>query len=153
MSDPRIAALAEALIAVDVKSIDDWWTWEPAKLAAAILAAMPPGWCGHDEGEWQAERDALKRLVESSGEQIARLRKIEEAARDVAAGAEAINARDSAAQADRRSTGGPWHETSLITVRAGGRCRPPRRAGGRAMTRRFLARLPRRLPLPDVGRC
>jgi hypothetical protein len=65
--DPRIAALAEALVEIDVKSIDDWWTWEPTKLAAAILAALPPDWCGHKtavmlEQEAEAHEATIARL-------------------------------------------------------------------------------------------
>jgi hypothetical protein len=65
MTDPRVAALAEALNAV----IDggfyyrDLHKTRPAEDAAAILAALPYGWDPDSDEEWR------------------RLRKIEEAAR------------------------------------------------------------------------
>lgn len=72
MTDPRIATLAEAL--------HDWYAGKDAEFdgaqcrhredAAAILAALPPDWCGHDGPLGPYYR-----------KEIARLRRIEEAAR------------------------------------------------------------------------
>ena len=88
-TDPRIAALAEVLREV----IDDGWYYRdlyksrPSEDAAAILAALPPDWCGHADEEYNsrisrmiAEQDAIR--IEHTAE-IARLRPIEEAARVV----------------------------------------------------------------------
>lgn len=54
MTDPRTAALAEALIAVDDQSrwcLNDISIDDSAALpaAAAILAALPDDWCAHAE--------------------------------------------------------------------------------------------------------
>jgi hypothetical protein len=58
MTDNGLAALATTLVEIDVKSIDDWWTWEPTKLAAAILGPrgvfLPDGDCGHVEGRYES---------------------------------------------------------------------------------------------------
>jgi len=76
MTDPRTAALAEAL-SMNLAALDDLlhgpvnqYKWENA--AAAILAALPPDWCGHpvQVAKWR-----------EMGAEIARLRPIEEAAR------------------------------------------------------------------------
>ena len=54
MTDPRIAALAEALHHATCGPVNDHWTDgrdEPSDIethrAAAILGALPFGWCGH----------------------------------------------------------------------------------------------------------
>jgi hypothetical protein len=59
MTDPRAAALAEAIWRaafarpgeeVSTRRLD-WgneWYGSPNDLAAAILAALPEGWCGHE---------------------------------------------------------------------------------------------------------
>ena len=54
MTDPRVEALAEALVAAGVRSEPDYATTDEA--AAAILAALPPGWCGHGGVEEVARR-------------------------------------------------------------------------------------------------
>ena len=110
-NDPRIAALAEAL----PPDFGPFWDELPQpapfvhetefnreKFAAAILAALPPDWCGHDniQAEFEAEarranlltlqlNDAeanwqrtVKSLTQADAE-IARLRKIKETARDI----------------------------------------------------------------------
>ena len=92
MTDPRIAVLAEALEPLlpqhtegrggyPHQSSDTSWTvydWmTPDALAAAILAALPPDWCGH--GAYEAEMERLWALDRA---EIARLRWIEEAARE-----------------------------------------------------------------------
>jgi len=70
-SDPRIAALADSLIDAGVYSpampIDD--------LAAVILAALPPDWCGHgafmDTAALRAEIARLRRIEEAAQEALA----------------------------------------------------------------------------------
>jgi hypothetical protein len=85
-TDPRIAALAEALrvwrrVFVDAEDPDRWYT----DSAAALLAALPPDWCGHDlrairNRAWQDGVNAA-----NVDPDLARLRIIEEAARAVVA--------------------------------------------------------------------
>ena len=77
MTDPRVSALAEALRGRYGFDGSDGWGED----AAAILAALPPDWCGHEA-------------------EIARLRKIEEAARDVADRSEVVS--------DPEGLGGEW---------------------------------------------
>ena len=97
LTDPRIAALAEALVKVDVESVGDnileWWRWGPTKLAAAILAALPADWCGHgaemeklyDQIARQAAADGTLAVAFDEVRAEARLRRIEGAARNVLA--------------------------------------------------------------------
>jgi hypothetical protein len=77
--DPRIAPLAEALDAGGVGCATTVCPDHTSKdRAAAILAALPPDWCGH--GEYEAE---MERLWALDCAELARLRAIEEAARAV----------------------------------------------------------------------
>lgn len=69
-ADPRIAALAEAVHRIDSHSPGAGCA-SCERRAAAILAELPPDWCGHG-----AFMDTAALRVE-----ISRLRKIEEAAR------------------------------------------------------------------------
>jgi hypothetical protein len=94
MSDPRIAALAEAYhnaamehgigcvhpskhgLAVKVRDCD--------AMAAAILAALPDDWCRWDDVYLRGLNEGVaagEALVAAYGAEIARLRRIEEAAR------------------------------------------------------------------------
>jgi len=97
MTDPRIAALAEALRDISGGLADplDPGDFLPGvvtaqEFAAAILAALPPDWCGHigveafDAKAFAAvvvQRDRMTDLYGQSKAEIARLRKIEEASR------------------------------------------------------------------------
>lgn len=110
-TDPRIAALAAALEAYFGPS---WWPGltdvtiiaaDTTVAAEKILAALPPDWCGHDpddagrtalyilaldnqNAEIARLRDDLahcERAWEDAGNEIARLRVIEEAAAAVTA--------------------------------------------------------------------
>ena len=76
MSDPKAAALAKALglFIRPPRALGSY-----VDLAAAILATLPPDWCGHDRDAIYAE-GYLARANEIEAT-IARLRKIEEAAR------------------------------------------------------------------------
>jgi hypothetical protein len=86
--DPRIAALAEALRSLPVPATyEEWQARIDASYeddAAAILAALPPDWCGH-----HAASEAMRALAEQTAtivqqeDEIARLRRIEEAARAI----------------------------------------------------------------------
>jgi hypothetical protein len=101
MTDPRIAALAEAIRtgywAQTPEPPPDWatldnaeeWYASPNDMAAYILAALPPDWCGHTD---MVSREAALDIVRREGQrvatevrevsaEIARLRRIEEAAR------------------------------------------------------------------------
>jgi hypothetical protein len=80
MTDPRVAALAEAMEQT-AKAGQPWATYP--EWATAILAALPPDWCGHDpEGEAAARQFVESITVDCGHEaEIARLRAIEEAAR------------------------------------------------------------------------
>lgn len=69
MSDPRIAALLKA--AWD-EGFEDVMTEADA---AAILAALPPDWCGHEHAVVSAAAQRTIGVME-----LARLRRIEEAA-------------------------------------------------------------------------
>jgi hypothetical protein len=82
MTDPRTAALAvaipDALRAVNIPDDKrDGYGMVAEVMAAAILSALPPDWCGHDDLAVH-ERDLAQ--IERD-EAIARLRRIEEAAR------------------------------------------------------------------------
>ena len=99
MTNPRIAALAEALhewedgpaskaSELNCYSCATWPddntpAFQPKpgdhcyESAAAILAALPPGWCGHSDFSMPVYR-----------KEVARLRRIEEAARDASENAE-----------------------------------------------------------------
>jgi len=89
MTDNGLAALAEALEDHSTyhPDPDDDYGYDPCgtKCAAAILAALPPDWCGHSASDdlFAASNALLSRTTVSKAE-IARLRKIEEAAREVA---------------------------------------------------------------------
>jgi hypothetical protein len=72
MTDPRIAALAEAL--------PEWMSEHPQgcteaelrlTIAENIFAALPDDWCGHGGKTWREARS-----------EVARLRRIEEAAQE-----------------------------------------------------------------------
>jgi hypothetical protein len=90
--DHRIAALAEAIdhaaTEIDAGGIytaTGAWVTSPA-FAAAILAALPPGWCGHiglAEGELLNDLSDKAEYIVNQQAEIARLRRIEEAARRV----------------------------------------------------------------------
>jgi hypothetical protein len=68
MTDPRIAALAEALASSGVGCATQTCPEHSSKdHAAAILAALPPDWCGHDFNQ------AARIMVEQAAE-LARLR-------------------------------------------------------------------------------
>ena len=99
MNDPRIAALAEAMEQTS-KAGEPWATYP--EWAAAILAALPPDWCGHTEALavlkidgkigsrdvdriralWSDANHVTLDVVDSQAAEIVRLRKIEEAARE-----------------------------------------------------------------------
>lgn len=92
MTDPRIDALAEALDAATYPDVRDGYGFDGdiKEFAAAILAALPPDWCGHGRAK---DCDGLPfcpsgyaQRYHAIGEcdcgKLARLRKIEEAARD-----------------------------------------------------------------------
>ena len=83
MTDPRIAALAEALQTIPVPaSYEEWQSRVDVSYeadAAAILAALPPDWCGHSA--FDGIQDAM--TITNQTAEIARLRKIEEAARAI----------------------------------------------------------------------
>jgi hypothetical protein len=112
MTEPRIAALAEVMRTVPVrKYVMEAWVDEgvsepgyatPDEQAAAILDALPPDWCGHGE-ELRDLADSNRTWSEVSATvcaaagvsalvhvpaEIARLRKIEEAARALRAARE-----------------------------------------------------------------
>jgi hypothetical protein len=77
MTDPRAAALAEALHGIHGGGPCFTRYRDCGVLAAAILAALPPDWCGHDipdNGSWYV-------LVDGGPAALARLRRIEAAAR------------------------------------------------------------------------
>ena len=86
LTDPRIAALAEVLRHNPLPLRPDGGTsrGRPAyrndyeAQAAAILAALPVDWCGHDEAEYYRGRNCE---LEEEAANLARLRRIEEAAR------------------------------------------------------------------------
>ena len=110
-TDPRLAPLAAALLDLFPAVQRDRWPFTPEQAAAAILAALPPDWCGHvgveeviAQGQAriatldarivalnaevldrmdQWHRDSLARdeLARQQNREIARLRAIEEAAR------------------------------------------------------------------------
>jgi hypothetical protein len=87
MTDPRTAALA---VALDKAFRSQPWPSvnEPdfdRDLAAAILAALPADWCGHDPEWTSAVTHALSDRNEELVREIARYRRIEEAARVAAA--------------------------------------------------------------------
>ena len=74
---------------VDRLDCTEEWFRTPREMAAAILAALPPDWCGHigvEEVIARAQHDAACRdeLARQQAATIARLRRIEEAARAVA---------------------------------------------------------------------
>ncbi len=81
-TDPRIAALAEALHGAQAGCPDNpTYDCVHERQAAAILAALPPDWCGHGLAR---ELDLVRRLAAAEYQRDtldARLRKIEEAAR------------------------------------------------------------------------
>jgi hypothetical protein len=86
--DPRIAALAEALFHHGAAHPDptDQWEWDSCgvECAAAILAALPDDWCGHTgyaAAYDMGQRDGHAACEEDTFPIIARLRRIEEAAR------------------------------------------------------------------------
>lgn len=85
MTDNGLAALGTALD--DHNGGSDYHC--NIRCAAAILAALPPDWCGHDPTLYIQVADLTERLeaAESQADrqaaEIARLRKIEEAARAV----------------------------------------------------------------------
>jgi hypothetical protein len=72
LTDPRVAELAEALATIPLRR---WEAFDVDDLAAAILAALPPGRCGHPTATM------LEREAEAHEAEIARLRNIKEAAR------------------------------------------------------------------------
>lgn len=73
MNDPRIAVFIEAERKATV--VTPWPKWRvPEDRWAAILAALPPDWCGHSSRDREDEAWFMQ-------DEIARLRKIEEAAR------------------------------------------------------------------------
>jgi hypothetical protein len=93
--DPRLAPLAAALIAADAKlrrpadgttrlrhRVGQYWFRD---YAAAILAALPPDWCGHaDEIAYQKSVvESLHVGMDNALATIATLRAVEQAARDV----------------------------------------------------------------------
>lgn len=90
--DPRTAALAEAITAAYYgldRDAQDWernpdqgrfeWYASADEMAAAILAALPADWCGHGGAFIEAQAMSLR----DAGNEIARLRMIEEAAREI----------------------------------------------------------------------
>jgi hypothetical protein len=102
--DPRIAPLAAALQVVlypgeDIDRDENLWIEQDTRRdAAAILAALPPDWCGHEaahDDAWvtmDTQRAEIVRLHaelrvahldDTRDAEIARLRAIEEAARAV----------------------------------------------------------------------
>ena len=91
-------ALAEALHTAWPCNGSPHWTDgrdEPSDIethrAAAILAALPPDWCGHeDQTDWIA---ALEVRIETEKAEIDRLRRIEEAARKRVENGHDINCR------------------------------------------------------------
>jgi hypothetical protein len=103
MPDTRIAALAETFRIVTVERKPKWQSetvqvlvaaGEFDQAAAAILAALPEGWCGHDPFHRKRchnyDPDAviahLHTEYDKAAAEIARLRAIEEAARAVCEG-------------------------------------------------------------------
>ncbi len=77
--DPRIAALAEALRKTATDPTLDYRGW-----ARDLLAALPTDWCGHSLTaieDLMGEIEDRVRLLAEANHEIARLRKIEEAAR------------------------------------------------------------------------
>ena len=88
MTDPRTAALAEALhaskigcdfVQVTTEGTAHWverscTTKDHEDAAAAILAALPPDWCGHDVAWTSAVTHALSDRNEELVREIARLR-------------------------------------------------------------------------------
>jgi broad specificity phosphatase PhoE len=93
-TDPRTTALAAALAKVTRSfwpsgrakmhvpgEVDEWHR----KTAAAILAALPPDWCGHaDEIAYQKSVvESLHVGMDNALATIATLRAVEQAARDV----------------------------------------------------------------------
>lgn len=89
-TDPRIAALAEALTV---------WQGNRYEYAAAILAALPPDWFEASDGQILMMAHAIR----DKDAEIVRLRKIEEAARRVAINCEDVaDIEPVAAQSARR---------------------------------------------------
>lgn len=83
--DPRVAALAEALAYHDHQTSNEKWlrmrrdhlsSCLSDECAAAILAALPADWCGHDAKAM--DHEACHAWHESDEAEIARLRRIEE---------------------------------------------------------------------------
>lgn len=131
MTDPRVAALAEALGDLFPHHQREKWPFTAVDLAAAILAALSPDWCGHigvEEVITQAQariayldarvvalnaevldrmdqwhRDSLARdeLARQQAAEIARLRRIEEAARQADSYLSTYRARALSVQAAR----------------------------------------------------
>jgi len=103
----RIAALAKALRAIHPGPAPWPGAMTSDEMAAAVIAVLPPDWCGHDPGLFPfAGRFAALEA------EIARLRKIEEAAR------ESIAAID--ADLYREGTPEDWwkREAALAALRA-----------------------------------
>ena len=90
MTDPAVAALAEI---IHVTTLD--CPYDPDAdalncpgpevhkgLATAILAASPEGWCGHkaEMGDDRMTLDLMEAAIRKDQAELARLRKIEEAA-------------------------------------------------------------------------
>jgi broad specificity phosphatase PhoE len=90
-TDPRLAPLAAAVekagygeVTGDLDQYAEWGG-TPNETAAAILAALPPDWCGHaDEIAYQKSVvESLHVGMDNALATIATLRAVEQAARDV----------------------------------------------------------------------
>lgn len=65
MTDPRVEALATALRTIHAGPAPWPRGITSIEFAAAILAALPPGWCGHRRDP-RVDWDAVERLVDAA---------------------------------------------------------------------------------------